>query len=76
MSRIGQDQRAQIAGAGRAEDPSLKSGGDQPGQIATVIQMCMGQDDGIESLATVMAIDKKTIAIWRPVTLAVLGLIA
>ena len=45
---IWQDQRAEVAGSGRAEDPPAKSLRDQTRQIPAVIEMCVSEDHGVD----------------------------
>ena len=45
---IGQDERAQIARARRAEDAAAESAGDQPRQVAAMIEVRMRQDDRVD----------------------------
>jgi hypothetical protein len=45
---VGQQDVAQIAGASAGMDSSCESVFDQQGQVATVVQMRMGQDDSLE----------------------------
>ena len=45
---VGEHQRAEVAGACRAEHAALESLGDQAGQVAAVVEMRVGQDDGVD----------------------------
>ena len=47
---VGQDERAQIARARRAEDAAAKSAADQPRQIAAVIEMRVREDHRVDAL--------------------------
>jgi len=49
MGGIGQDERAQVASAGRAEDPAFEALGNQAGEIAAVVEVGMRQDDGVDA---------------------------
>ena len=48
VRRVRQHQRAQIPGARRAEHASAKALGDEPRQVAAVIEVRVRQDDGVD----------------------------
>jgi len=45
---VGQHQRAQIPRAGCAEDAALESLGNQAREVSAVVEVRMGQDDGVD----------------------------
>jgi hypothetical protein len=48
FSAVRQYELAEMAGAGRTEDPAAESGRNQPRQIARVIEMRVSQDDRVD----------------------------
>ena len=49
VRRIGQHDRAQVAGARRAEDPAAKTLRDEPREVTAVIEVGMRQYHGIDA---------------------------
>src|SRR5439155_25029256 len=49
VRRIWQDERAEIARAGRAEDSAAESGADQARQVPAMIQMRVGEDHRVDA---------------------------
>ena len=62
VRRVWQDERAEIARAGRAEDSTAESGADQARQVPAMIQMRVGEDHRVDAAR----IDRQR----RPVPLA------
>ena len=48
VRRVRQNQRTELLGRRGAEDPAAKPGRNQPRQIPAVIEVRMGQDDGVD----------------------------
>ena len=50
VRRVGQDERAQVARPGGAEDAAAKSAGDQPRQVAAMVEVRVREHDGVDAL--------------------------